>query len=60
MTSSPATGQAAAAQEDPTGLSDDEMAAAERAGMSPERYAALKGVVTLEDWQRLAQGGEAA
>jgi hypothetical protein len=33
-------------------LTADELAAAQAAGMTPERYAALKGVKTLADWQK--------
>jgi hypothetical protein len=34
-------------------LTADELAAAQEAGMTPERYAALKGVKTLEDWRKV-------
>ncbi len=34
-------------------LSSEERLAAERAGMTPERYARLKQVRTLDDWNRL-------
>lgn len=37
----------------PPKLTADEMAAAQKAGMDPARYADLKGVKTLADWQRL-------
>jgi hypothetical protein len=37
---------------DPT-LTDDELTAATRAGMTPEKYAEMKGVRTLDDWQAL-------
>ena len=33
-------------------LTADELAAAQAAGMTPERYAALKGVKNLADWQK--------
>lgn len=33
-------------------LTADELAAATESGMTPERYAALKGVKTLADWQK--------
>jgi len=35
------------------GLTAAEREAAERAGMTPERYGALKDVGSIEDWQRL-------
>ncbi len=33
-------------------LTADELAQAQSAGMTPERYAALKGVKTLDDWKK--------
>jgi hypothetical protein len=42
----------------PPNLTADELAAAQASGISVERYAALKGVRTIEDWQatRRSQG----
>lgn len=37
----------------PPALTADELKAAETAGMSPERFAALKDGASLEDWQRM-------
>lgn len=37
----------------PPNLTADELSAAQAAGMTPERYAALKQVKTLDDYQRL-------
>jgi|GEM_PF-3592255 len=36
----------------PPKLTADELAAAQRAGMTPERYEKLKGVKTLDDWKK--------
>ncbi len=48
----PSTGAAAGTSGGrPPNLTADELAAAQRTGIAPERYAALKGVTTLADWQ---------
>ena len=39
-------------------LSADELAQAQTAGMTPERYAALKGVKTLDDWKKTQAGAK--
>lgn len=39
-------------------LSPKELETAKRAGMSAERYAALKTVKTYEDWQRLERAAK--
>jgi len=41
------------ARDPPPALTADELKAAEDAGMPPERFAALKGGASLEDWQRM-------
>lgn len=43
---------------DKTKLSEAEIAAAKAAGMSPERWAALKQVRTLADWEQLQKQKE--
>lgn len=43
----------ASGETEPPPLTADELKAAETAGMSPERFHALKGGATLEEWERL-------